>query len=275
MRRALIALVAVAAALAFAAPASAIVAKNGVVFNSVPDTLPGNVPSVGFQATQASEFGDGIKFTPSPKKHLKTVSVVMSVWACGSGQWNLGTCTTTPGATFTHPITLNLYRTDSGGQPGSLIVSQTRTFRFTFRPSTDTANCGTGATGWYSASDDACYNGFAQKIVFNLANRHLVLPNSIVYGIAFNTSGYGDSPYGYTTPCALDAMTGCPYDALNVGAAAGVPKRGFDRYPDGTFYDSQTPSQYCDGGAGGVGTFRLDDGCWTGFNPLVRFLFSA
>ena len=31
------------------------------------------------------------------------------------------------------------------------------------------------------------------------------------------------------------------------------------------------PWSYCDGGAGGTGVFRFDDGCWGGFNPLVQF----
>jgi hypothetical protein len=41
------------------------------------------------------------------------------------------------------------------------------------------------------------------------------------------------------------------------------------------FLNSATPAVYCDGGTGGTGTFRLDDGCWTGYNPLVRFTVKA
>jgi hypothetical protein len=277
MKRSIIIMVAVAAAFALATPAYAVSAANGVVFNSAPDNLPGNVPSYGFQAVQMSEFGDGIKFNTSPKKHLKQVKVVMSAWACQTGQWNLGNCATTPGATFTHPITFNIYAAEAPGTllPGALIATKTQTMTFKYRPSVDPTNCGgIGATAWYSVADATCYNGLASKITFNFASQHLVLPNSIVYGVAYNTSGYGATPYGYSTTCALDTVTGCAYDALNVGAAAGTAKRGTDRYPNGQFSNSATPSFYCDGGTGGSGIFRLDDafGCGTGFNPLVRFL---
>jgi hypothetical protein len=29
-------------------------------------------------------------------------------------------------------------------------------------------------------------------------------------------------------------------------------------------------AQYCDGGTGGTGTFRLDAGCWTGYQPAFQ-----
>ncbi|MBI2356983.1 hypothetical protein HYV12_02970 [Candidatus Dojkabacteria bacterium] len=32
-------------------------AASAVVYNSIPDPLPGNVPSLGFEATSTSEFG--------------------------------------------------------------------------------------------------------------------------------------------------------------------------------------------------------------------------
>jgi hypothetical protein len=271
MKRYIIVLTAIASAFLIATPAFAATARNGVVFKSIPNVLPGNVSSVAFQATQASEVGDGIKFMASGKKHLKTVAVVMSSWACETGAND--TCVTTPGATFTHPIRLSLYTTNVGNTPGSLIASVTKPFAIKYRPTSDTgANCGGDNTAWYSAVDSACYHGIAQTITFNFASLHLILPNSIVYGVALNTSGYGDTPYGYSTPCAIAGN--CAYDSLNVSAAAGIPARGTDRYLSGIFYDSAAPGgQYCDSGAAGAGFFRLDDGCWAGFNPLVRFQF--
>jgi hypothetical protein len=278
MKRSMITLIAVAAVFALATPAYAVSAVNGVVFNSVPDTLPGNVPAYGFQATRMSEFGDGISFNASAKKHLKNVKVVMSVWACQTGQWNLGDCATTAGSTFTHPITFNIYAAETTGSliPGALIATLTQTFTLKFRPSVDPTcpNNPTVPTGWFSAADGKCQNGLAQKITFNFASQHLVLPNSIVYGVAFNTTSWGAAPYGTSTACFNDAVTGCAYDALNVGAAAGFAKRGTDRYPNGQFANVANPGYYCDGGTGGSSIFRLDDafGCSTGFNPLVRFL---
>ncbi len=259
-------------ALTMAAPATA--AKNAVIFNSAPSQLPGNVTSQAFQATQTSQFGDAIKFAPG-KRMLKKVTVVMSDWACETGQWNLGTCVTTPGSTFTQPIQLNIYGVNGANStaPGGLLAKRTKKFKIHFRPSTNATKCpGAPATRWYSSDDKKCYNGFAQKITFKFGDLNLKVPKKIVYGIVYNTSGYGPHPYGYGTACATDPITGCPYDALNVGAAAGLPNRGTDLYPDGVFLDSDTGSVYCDNGAGGTGTFRLDDGCSTGQNPLVRFV---
>ena len=269
MRKLFAALAAVTVIVAMAGAVQA--SPNPIVFNSVPDQLPGNAPSVGFQATQTGQFGDAIKLAPG-KRVLKSVRVVMSSWACESGQWNLGTCHTTPGTTFTEPITLNIYALGVNGAVGSRIVHKTQTFTIRFRPSTNATKCPAmpNATAWYSKADKKCYNGLAQSIWFTFNHRNVRLPNRFIYGIAYNTSGYGAHPYGYSTPCALDLMTGCPYDALNVAAAAGLPIRGQDLYPDGVYQDSTTAGNYCDTGTGGTGTFRLDDGCWTGTNPLVR-----
>jgi hypothetical protein len=269
MRKLLAALAAVTmiAAMSGAAQASA----NPVVFNSAPNQLPGNAPSVGFQATQTGQLGDAIKLAPG-KRVLKSVRVVMSSWACESGQWNLGTCTTTPGTTFTEPISLDVYALGANGAVGSRIVHKTQTFSIRFRPSTNATKCpGTPASAWYSKADEKCYNGLAQNIAFTFNYRNIKLPARFVYGISYDTSGFGRHPYGYATTCAMDAVTGCPYDALNVATAAGLPARGQDMYPDGVYQDSITGANYCDSGVGGTGTFRLDDGCWTGFNPLVRF----
>jgi hypothetical protein len=260
-----------AAALIVAMSGAAEASTNPVVFNSAPAQLPGNMPSVGFQATQTGQFGDAIKLAKG-KRTLKSVKVVMSSWACETGQWNNGDCVTTPGATFTERIKLKIYAFGSGGAVGSLIARRRQTFTIKYRPSTDGTNCpGTPATAWYSTADGKCHNGRAQNIRFDFSAKNVKLPNRFVYGIAYNTSGYGAHPYGYLTACAMDTVTGCPYDALNVGTAAGLPTRGQDLYPDGVYQDSVTAGQYCDGGVAGTGSFRLDNGCWTGFNPLIQF----
>lgn len=267
MRKLLAALAAVTVIVAMSGAAEA--SANPIVFNSAPNQLPGNAPSVGFQATQTGQLGDAIKLAPG-KRVLKSVRVVMSSWACESGQWNLGTCDTTPGSTFTEPISLDIYALGASGAVGSRIAHKTQTFTIRFRPSTNAAKCPANATAWYSKADKKCYNGLAQNIAFTFNYRHIKLPGRFVYGISYNTSGYGRHPYGYLTDCATDTVTGCPYDALNVATAAGLPARGQDLYTDGIYQDSATAGNFCDGGTGGTGTFRLDDGCWTGYNPLVR-----
>jgi len=47
---------------------------------------------------------------------------------------------TTPGATFSQAITLNLYNVGSGGSVGSQIATKTQTFNIPYRPSTS-ASC--------------------------------------------------------------------------------------------------------------------------------------
>src|SRR5438045_9373767 len=54
-----------------------------VIYNSIPSPLPPNVPSLGYQATQTSEFGDLIQFGGASRV-LKQVTLVMSDWALAS-----------------------------------------------------------------------------------------------------------------------------------------------------------------------------------------------
>lgn len=235
-------------------------------YNSVPTNLPGNMPSQAFQAQQTSEFGDSVQLAGSLRK-AESVDVVMSSWGCQTGTWNAGDCATKKGATFSHPITLNLYAVDeTTGEPAALLLTKTQTFAIPFRPSADSVKCIDGK--WYSTADKTCYSGFATKISFALDGT--VLPTGVIWTVAFNTSGYGASPIGYSTACATSAA-GCGYDSLNVGVQTfpGQPSAGIDVDANDAVLSSVTPGAYCDGGIGGVGTLRLDTGCWTGYTPLA------
>ena len=235
------------------------------VFNSLPAQLPGNVSSVGFEATQTDEFGDQIRLAPGGKK-LKKVTVAMSSWACETGTG--ATCVTTPGATFDESIKLTLYRANNPDPdlPGDVIATRKRTFAIPFRPSADPGNCAATPTQWYSSDDDACYSGKALTIVFEFSG--LKIPKELVYGISYNTSTSGNEPHG-TRPCQSTPQ-GCPDDSLNVGAAAGLPAVGFDVYPAGVFTDQQAGGD-CTTDTTVPDEFSLDACGWTGFNPLVRF----
>src|SRR3954467_12466225 len=107
-------------------PAGATGPSSGVVFDSIPATLPGNVPSVGFEAASVSELGDYATFAGT-NRLLQNVDVVLSSWGCETGHWYDGTCGTTPGATFSLPITFTIYENDSGA-PGEEIAHATQTF---------------------------------------------------------------------------------------------------------------------------------------------------
>ncbi len=240
------------------------------IYDNIPNPLPGNLPSVAFEATQADQFGDRVQFAGTSRT-LTTVVQGMSSWGCESGHWYDGLCLTTPGATFSHPITLNIYNVGIGNQVGGLITSVTQTFAIPFRPSADNTNCtGANAGKWYHAASATCFNGFATTITFNLTGLGVVVPNQVIYGIQYNTTHYGTPPIGEGAPCFTSAG-GCGYDSLNVLTTSLPPTVGVNPAPSDAYYSSTNGAQYCDGGIDGTGFFRLDAGCWAGFKPTVIF----
>jgi hypothetical protein len=170
-------------------------AQGQVIYDSTVSPQPGNLPSEGAEAYAFNQFGDGISFAGTARRS-KSVTVTMSSWACQSGNWYSGNCVTAPGATFSIPITLNIYNAGSP-TPGSLIATKTQTLSIPYRPSADNTNCtGPNAGKWYHAASATCFNGLANNIAFDLTSLNLVLPNSVVYGIVYNTTSYGPSPIG-------------------------------------------------------------------------------
>jgi hypothetical protein len=270
--------VAAATALVVLAAPSAYASSTGqTIYRSTQQPLPGNVVSLGFEATQASEFGDEITFAHSQRR-LKTVTVTMSSWACQHGAWSSGDCSTASGARFFQPITLDLYKVTTTAPsatavtPGALIASVTKTFRIPYRPSASAKCTGASAGEWF-LKHHGCFNGKAANIVFDLSSLHLKLPNSIVFGIAYNTSDYGSEPIGDGTACHATPQ-GCPYDSLNVGTSPRV-NVGSKPYPGTVFWNTQTAGNLCDNGTVAlVNVFNLDspgNACWTGLVPAVQF----
>jgi hypothetical protein len=256
----------------FAAPTT----TSPVLYSSLVPS-PGNVPSVGFEATQGAEFGNQITLTRSAK--IASVVVTMSSWGCQSGNWNLDNCVTTVGTKFNEPLTLNIYQiptTDpttqpdsvGSGLPGALIFSVTKTFAIPYRPSANHTKCiGDEAGEWFDSTLGACFNGLATNVTFNISSLSPTLPRNIVFGIAYNTSDYGAHPYGQGTACHASAQ-GCGYDSLNVGLAQDPDNlnRGTDPHPGFVYWNTKAAGYYCDGGAAGTGTFRFDSPstapCW-------------
>ena len=234
-------------------------AAASTVFRNIPTTLPGNVDSVGYEATNTSELGDLIQLAAGERSRANLpVTVVMSSWGCERG--GNATCSTDPGATWNQELTLKLYSVkDVGGTPAtdSVLLTKTQTFAIPYRPSFDpNGPCAKTGTGWYSAAEDHCYSGFAYPVTFTLpagAN----LPNELIWGIAFNTSHHGYFPLGDDPNNALNN----PWDSLNVGIHTflGEPSVGIDLEPDNAFI------------TGTPGTFRDDVGGWAAYAPLACF----
>ncbi len=250
-----------------------------VIYDSTVEPNPGNLPSVGFEATQGYELGNLVNFATSARV-LDNVVVQMSSWGCETGSGV--TCATTAGATFNEPVTFNIYNVGNGTTPGTLVATDTQTFAIPYRPSADAVNCtGANAGAWYDSTTDpvtdqpiGCLNGLLTNITFNFG--HVTVPNSVVYGIAYNTSDYGSPPYGDATACHASSG-GCGYDSLNIGLSnePGAPSVGTDNDNGTIYWDTTYAGFYCDGGTDGVGIFRNDspeagDGCWTvGATPDV------
>jgi len=246
-------------------------ALGQVIYDSTVSPLPGNLPSVGAQAKAFNELGDGITFAGTSRR-LRTVTVTLSSWGCQSGAWYSNDCVTTPGATFNVPITFNIYNAGNP-LPGSQLATVTQTFVVPYRPSADNINCtGVNAGKWYQASTGICFNGLANNITFDFSSQNVTLPNSVVYGIVYNTTSYGPSPIGTSAAC-FDTDAGCPYDSLNI-ALAPVVTVGTKPYFNTLYQNTVYASNYCDGGLAGTGTFRLDSptsACWVGYVPAAQF----
>src|SRR3954465_6176977 len=86
-------------------------------YSSIPQIVPGNVASLGFEATSTAEFGDEVGLSPG-RRVLHSLRVVMSSQRCQTRTSPGNVCVTTPGSYFTHPITANIYAVDgSTGTP--------------------------------------------------------------------------------------------------------------------------------------------------------------
>jgi hypothetical protein len=232
-----------------------------------------NVPSEGPEAYAFAEFGDEVTFAGTARS-LDRVTVTLSSWACQTGTWYAQTCQSARGATFTIPITLKIYAPSGSNTAGALLATQTRTFTVPYRPSSDTARCGDGR--WFASTALGCFNGIEWLVTFDFASEHITLPNTVVYGVAYNSTHYGPNPVGESATC-YTSSGGCPYDSLNIGLAPKV-NVGSKPHPDTIYQNSSLGAEYCDGGVAGVGTMRLDSptiACWAGYVPAVRFTASG
>ncbi len=226
-----------------------------VTYSTRPDTLPGSYPSLGFQATSTKEFGDHIKLGGT-ERELGELSITMNNWACendfiydsSTDTWtkdraNDEACVTTPGSSYPHPITVNLYEVDnSGANPdvGPEIASKTINASIPFRPSYDSDKC--SDTGnptdntpfggqWYDPELESCVNGYAFDIEFDFTSESLVLPEEVIVGITYSTQSHGLNPLGEPGP----------YNSLNVSLDTTDPSVGENVEEDSVFWHTTYP----------------------------------
>lgn len=220
-------------------------AQPVTIYDSTPNPLPPNVTSLGYEATSTAEFGNYIQFAPGNERELTSVTVTMSNWAFESTYETVGTS-----AGYTVPLTLNLYApadTNSNTPAvGAVIATETINAFIPWRPE---PSGGCSGQGWMAV--DGCHGGMATNVTFDLSN--VVVPDALIYGLAFNTTNYGASPTNVLGP----------YDSLNFGLSESGPSIGTDMAPDTLYWNSTYP-----GGTGGV--FAPNDG-WTPYSPAIQF----
>jgi hypothetical protein len=166
-----------------------------VIFDNTPATAsafysPKLYWSDSLGALSQTQFGTQVGFAGSARK-LQTVTVAMSDWACQTGGWNDGSCRTTSGTTFNVPITFNIYAVNADNSVGALLGTATQTFAIPYRPSADSTCPATGSqTPQGSAFRDSagdCQNGLVSEITFTFTG--VTLPNNVIFGIAYATTG--------------------------------------------------------------------------------------
>src|SRR4051795_11111274 len=138
--------VAAASAVSLALAISAGAVSSSVVYNATPNPVPPNVASVGFQATQTSEFGDFVHLAGTDRV-LNTVTVTMSDWALYS-DYATDARYSSNHVSWTHPITVNVYSSHLGadGAPDQLLGTVTQDVTIPWRPAAD-PTCA-GGTAW-------------------------------------------------------------------------------------------------------------------------------
>ncbi|MDB5180332.1 MAG: hypothetical protein JWO54_90 [Candidatus Saccharibacteria bacterium] len=228
-------------------------AVSANVYEGIPSPQAANYTSVGYAATSTAELGDLVELAGS-NRLLNDVTVNFSSWACETGTWNAGDCVSAEGATFTHPVTVNIYKVGANQTVGDLLASTTKTITAKYRPSAS-ATCTNGK--WLDTASGTCNNGIAFNQTFNFSSQTKVLPNQVIVSVAYNTSNAGENPIGATGP----------YDSLNVSIPDAAPTAGTDVNPDVVFWNTADGSSYTGGGVGG--TFRADSG-WAPYHLGVN-----
>ncbi|HMA39328.1 MAG TPA: hypothetical protein VKP10_04585 [Gemmatimonadales bacterium] len=222
--------------------------ETNVAYNAMPfGAADCGASSLGFEATGTKEFGDEVQLAGSTRR-LVSLKVLFSSWACESGHWFDGACSTSPGATFTHDVTANIYAVAvCGGNPcpGALLASVTETQTVPYRPSTDPQCAVLNPAdpdpfyykyGWFNPVVDACKPQIPTVLTFDFTSKNVTLPDEVIWTVAFNTTHYGAAPIGQGAAC-FTGPGGCPYDSFNVGAQTypGAPYAGIDVQPDTAF----------------------------------------
>jgi len=155
-------------------------ASAETVYDNVPATLPANFASIGLAATSTTEFGGEIELAGTARKQ-PTITVVMSSWACESGNWTeKGKCLSPKGKTFKVPLTVKVYAAAELSE--GPVAEFTKMEKMKYRPS-DSTECVSGEQ-WYDPTTKECSHGYAFPLSISL-KRLKKMPQKAVVTFSF------------------------------------------------------------------------------------------
>ena len=236
-----------------------------VVYDSIPaGPLSSKFPSLGIQPNHELEFGDGVNLTQTGNVH--TVSWILRSYGCESRP--SGPCVTTPGATFSVPMTTKIYAVDSTASTkvGALLGSRTQTFNIPYRPSSAPGRCPSQPDRFFDTVSNACVDGLGVRVDFTFTTP-VALQSPAIVTLTFNTTTFGYSPIGTSTACWTSSGN-CGYDQLNISASTLGGPVGSAYDPNSVFESSATGTATYEGGDCAptplypANTLSIDNGCW-------------
>lgn len=236
-------------------PRKATRVTTSTMYGTIPEPLPPSLASLNYEASLTGEFGNMIQFATGTPRRLGSIRIGMVTWAYFS-KYNPGSIQQ-KNTGWRHPITLNIYKANSDYTVGALLGSLSYWIDIPWRPE-PVPTC-TGAR-WFSDVDQLCHSGMAFDVGLDFAPLAMVLPERVIFGIAYDTQHAGN-PIG----------TIGPYNDLNVGVS-NTNVLGINPVAPQCYLKSAAGDSYADGGAGGLNTYRLDIG---GVYPDVAIEFDS
>jgi hypothetical protein len=135
------------------------------VYDAIPNPLPPNVASLGFQSNHTAEFGDYVHLAGTGRE-LTSVTVTMSDHALYS-DYSSDPRYSGNSVSSTHPITVNVYTNHLvNGVPDQKIATVTQTVTIPWLPP------GYG------------FSGIAFNAAFDVSSLNVTLPNDVIVSVA-------------------------------------------------------------------------------------------
>ena len=225
----------------------------------------------GFECCGTSAFGGEVTFAGS-NRSSPTITAGLLSFACEEG--GNETCKTKRSATFTWPITLEIYEPGVGDEVGPLITRVTSALKIPYRPS-ESAKC-PEVEGWTKGYGPECVIAIAKNISFTL--KGFKLPDTAIIALAFNTETYGSKPTGMEGPeNSLNVTVNVSYECTKENAMTHEceeyaelptgPSVGTDPFPEQVFQSTVYSVAAC----GGVeGSFGASGDCWKYAQPAFE-----